>query len=72
MSRSRAKKEARRRDLRSELDAMGVVVMARGKSTLAEEMPRAYKDVASVVDIVDGAGIATKVARLKPLGVVKG
>ncbi len=72
MSRSRAKKDARGRDLRSELDAMGVVVMATGKSTLAEEMPRAYKDVASVVDVVDRAGIAAKVARLKPLGVVKG
>ena len=72
MSRSRAKKEARGRDLRSELDEMGVRVMASGRSTLAEEMPQAYKDVASVVDVVDRAGIATKVARLKPLGVIKG
>ncbi len=72
MSRSRAKKEAHGRDLRSELDAMGVCVMATGKSTLAEEMPRAYKDVGSVVDVIDRAGIATKVVRLRPLGVVKG
>ncbi len=72
MSRSRAKKEARGRDLGSELRERGVFVMASGKGTLAEEMPDAYKDVDSVVDVVDRAGIATKVARLRPLGVVKG
>ncbi len=72
MSRSKAKKAAHGRDLRSELEGLGVCVMATGKTTLAEEMPQAYKDVASVVDVVDRAGIARKVARLKPLGVVKG
>jgi tRNA-splicing ligase RtcB len=39
---------------------------------MAEEMPEAYKDVSQVVDTVHGAGIAVKVARLKPLGVIKG
>jgi len=72
MSRSRAKKEARGRDIRAELAERGVCVAATGKGTLAEEMPMAYKDVASVVDVVDRAGLATKVARMRPLGVVKG
>ncbi len=40
--------------------------------TVAEEVPEAYKDVADVVHVVDGAGIGRKVARLKPLGVLKG
>ena len=47
-------------------------IMARGKRTITEEMPHAYKDVASVVDVMDGAGISRKVARLKPIGVIKG
>ncbi len=41
-------------------------------ATVAEEMPEAYKDVADVVDVVVTAGIAKKVARLEPLGVIKG
>ncbi len=51
---------------------MGVFVMAEGKGTLAEEMPYAYKDVGVVVDVMEKAGIARRVARLKPLGVMKG
>jgi tRNA-splicing ligase RtcB len=46
--------------------------MAAGMATVAEEMPDAYKDVANVVDVVHGAGIAARVARLRPLGVIKG
>ncbi len=45
---------------------------AAGRGTLTEEMPEAYKDVNEVVDVVAEAGIAVKVARLKPLGVMKG
>ena len=45
---------------------------ASGKSTLAEEMSDAYKDINEVVDVVHGAGISRKVARLRPLGVIKG
>jgi tRNA-splicing ligase RtcB len=48
------------------------VVMARGKRTIAEEAPDAYKDVDRVVDVVDGAGISKKVAKLRPLCVIKG
>ncbi len=50
----------------------GVIVQARGRSTLAEEMPEAYKDVADVVNIMHASGISKKVVRLKPLGVIKG
>jgi len=46
--------------------------MAEGRATLAEEIPEAYKDVSDVVEVVHQAGISKKVAKLKPLGVVKG
>ena len=72
MSRSRAKKVARGRRIDEELSRQGIVVMATGKATLAEEMPSAYKDVADVVSVMERAGIARRVARLTPLGVVKG
>jgi tRNA-splicing ligase RtcB len=47
-------------------------VRASSYATIAEEVPEAYKDVARVVDVVAQAGIARKVARLKPMGVLKG
>jgi tRNA-splicing ligase RtcB len=72
MSRNVAKKAARGRSLLEELEAKGVVVMAAGMSTVAEEMPEAYKDVADVVDVVHKAGLSRKVAQLRPMGVVKG
>lgn len=72
LSRHRAKAAARGRDLVGELAARGVVVMADGMATVAEEMPEAYKDVAEVVEVVEGAGISRWVARLRPLGVIKG
>ena len=72
LSRRRAKQAARQRDIIQELDAKGIVVMATGRTTVAEEMPEAYKDVADVVEVVDRAGIARKVAQLRPLGVIKG
>jgi tRNA-splicing ligase RtcB len=72
MSRHAAKKAARGRSLLDELNEQGVVVMAAGMATVAEEMPEAYKDVADVVEVVHRAGIGGKVARLKPMGVVKG
>ena len=50
----------------------GIVVRSQGQKTLAEEMPEAYKDVENVVGVMDGARISPKVARLRPLGVVKG
>ncbi len=72
MSRHAAKRAARERDLVAELRARGVIVRAASRATVDEEMPEAYKDVTQVVDIVAGAGIAEKVARLRPVGVVKG
>src|SRR2546425_1235368 len=72
MSRAQAKKAARGRDLEQELGKEGVIARYRGKSTFAEEMPYAYKDVADVVDVVDRAGISKKVVKLKPMAVIKG
>ena len=72
MSRHQAKKAARGRSLTSELEKQGIVVMASSRATVAEEMPEAYKDVSQVVEAVVGAGLSVKVARLRPLGVVKG
>jgi tRNA-splicing ligase RtcB len=55
-----------------ELEDKGILVMARGKKTIAEEAPDAYKDIDRVVDVVHGAGLSRKVARLRPLCVIKG
>jgi tRNA-splicing ligase RtcB len=72
MSRTRAKKQARGRDLDAEFRDLGIEVRASSFATVAEELPEAYKDVASVVDVVHAAGIGRKVARLRPIGVLKG
>ena len=72
MSRKKAKKSVRGADLRSQLEAKGIHVRAGSMSGLAEEAPTAYKDVNRVVNVVHGAGIAEKVARLTPMAVVKG
>jgi tRNA-splicing ligase RtcB len=72
MSRTAAVKAARGRRIVDELAQRGVVARAAGHQSLAEEMPEAYKDVREVVDVVHGFGISTRVARLKPVGVIKG
>lgn len=72
MSRRRAKKAARGRDLIREMAKMGILVRAAGRATVDEEMSEAYKDAAEVVEVTDGAGIGKKVARLRPRIVVKG
>lgn len=72
MSRSQALKGVRGKDLAHDLEKHGIVVRSDSWKTLAEEAPSAYKDVNEVVGVCDGAGISKKVARLKPLGVVKG
>ena len=72
MSRAKAKHDIRGGDLRRELEGRGIKVRAGSMPGLAEEAPSAYKDVDEVVDTVVAAGIARKVARLRPLAVVKG
>jgi tRNA-splicing ligase RtcB (3'-phosphate/5'-hydroxy nucleic acid ligase) len=72
LSRTAAVKLAGGRRIDQELDAIGIVVRARGHKGLAEEQPAAYKDVDHVVDVVDRVGISKKVARLRPVGVIKG
>ena len=73
LSRSAAIKKCRGRQIDRELfQKSGIIVRAKGRSTLAEEAPEAYKDVTSVVGVVHEAGISRKVARMRPLGVIKG
>jgi len=72
MSRARAKKEVLGEVLREELQAQGIEVRAGSLAGLAEEAPSAYKDIDQVVETVSRAGIAKKVARLRPVAVVKG
>jgi tRNA-splicing ligase RtcB len=71
-SRHQALKEAKGKNLLEELLKKGIVIQAKGYKTIAEEMPHAYKDVSEVVNIMHNAGISKKVAKLKPLGVIKG
>jgi tRNA-splicing ligase RtcB len=71
-SRSRAKREVRGEDLRRRLEQDGIKVRAGSLPGLAEEAPEAYKDVDAVVQTVCEAGIARKVARLRPVAVIKG
>jgi tRNA-splicing ligase RtcB len=54
------------------MSELGITLMATGRRTVAEEMPEAYKNVHSVVDAIVQAGISQKVARLRPVGVIKG
>lgn len=72
LSRSAAKKQAKGRAIWREMEDRGVIVRSDGRSTLAEEMPEAYKDVSEVVEVVHQAGISRKVVKLRPLGVIKG
>jgi tRNA-splicing ligase RtcB len=72
MSRSKAKKTVHGGQLKEQLQRDGIIVRAGSLKGLAEEAPVAYKDVDNVVQVVHGAGIARKVARLRPLVVVKG
>lgn len=72
MSRTKAKKTVWGEDLKSELEGGGIRVRAGSMAGLAEEAPLAYKDVDAVVEVVAKAGIAAKVARLRPIAVIKG
>jgi len=72
LSREAAKKTARGRSVAAELEARGIIVMAASRGTLVEEMPDAYKDVTEVVQTVAAAGLNKLVAKLRPMGVIKG
>jgi tRNA-splicing ligase RtcB (3'-phosphate/5'-hydroxy nucleic acid ligase) len=72
MSRRRAKKAARDRDVVGEMKEKGILVRAAGRATVDEEISEAYKDAADVIEATHGAGIGRRVARLRPLIVVKG
>lgn len=72
LSRHAAKKAARGHQVLAELAAQGVIVRGAGMGTIIEEISEAYKDVEEVVQVVHAAGIGMRVARLRPLGVIKG
>ncbi|MBI2012848.1 MAG: RtcB family protein [Candidatus Colwellbacteria bacterium] len=72
MSRSKAKRMIRGDELKDQLEAKGITVASGSMSGLAEEAPEAYKNVDEVVEVVHRAGIAKKVARFRPVAVVKG
>jgi tRNA-splicing ligase RtcB len=72
MSRTQARKRVGGAELRAELEAAGITVRCPSDKGLAEEAPFAYKDVEKVVEVVEAAELAVRVAQLRPIGVVKG
>jgi len=72
MSRGAAIRASKGRNIHKELLARGVIARARGRTGLAEEQPDAYKDVIQVVDVLHEADISRRVAKLRPVGVIKG
>lgn len=72
MSRAQSKKQSQAINIDQEMARRGVVARYQGRGTMAEEMPHAYKDVAEVVETMDHAGISKRVARFRPVGVIKG
>ncbi len=72
MSRSAAKKGVTAKEIQKELESRGIIVESLTREGLTEEKPEAYKDIESVVDVVHNAGLAARVARLRPIGVIKG
>lgn len=72
LSRTKAKQMVEGIELRNTLEKQGIIIRCESDSGLAEEAPIAYKDINNVIDIVVGAGLADKVARLRPIAVIKG
>jgi tRNA-splicing ligase RtcB len=72
LGRKAAVRQLAGRDIGEELRRAGILVRARDRSLLAEEAPAAYKDVADVIGICHAAGLSRRVARMRPIGVVKG
>jgi len=72
LSRSAAKKGVTAKEIQKELESRGIIVESLTREGLTEEKPEAYKDIEAVVDVVHNAGMASRVARLRPIGVIKG
>ena len=72
MSRTAARKSAYAANAKQRLEEQGIIVRSETRDGITEEIPEAYKDVDEVIDVVHNAGIAKRVARLKPIGVIKG
>ncbi len=72
LSRHQAKKIATKRNIIEEMEKKNIIIMAESRRTVAEEISEAYKDVTEVVKTVEGVGISKIVAKLKPIGVIKG
>jgi tRNA-splicing ligase RtcB len=72
MSRTKAKKMMSGEQLKDELEAKGILVAKSQLKLLSEEAPYAYKDAAQVVETCEGAGLSRVVARMRPVGVIKG
>ena len=72
MSRTAAKKSPHAQNARQRLEEQGILVRAESRDGISEEIPEAYKDVDAVIDVVHNAGLSKRVARLKPIGAIKG
>ncbi len=72
LSRTAAKKSEYAQNARQRLEEQGIIVRAETKDGITEEIPEAYKDVDTVIDVVHNAGLSQRVARLRPIGVIKG
>ena len=72
MSRTAARKSAFAQNAKQRLEEQGILVRSETRDGITEEIPEAYKDVDAVINVVHNAGLAKRVARLKPIGVIKG
>jgi tRNA-splicing ligase RtcB len=72
MSRTAAKKGRHAKTEMQKLEDQGIIVRAGSRAGMLEEIPEAYKDIDAVIEVVHNAGLARKVARLRPMGVIKG
>ena len=72
MSRSKARRNFKEDEVKKSLNEKGIFIKALTRDGVVEETPQAYKDVDSVVSVSHDLGIATKVAKLVPIGVIKG
>jgi tRNA-splicing ligase RtcB len=72
MSRTAARKGRDAREVQKRLEEQGILVRSESRDGILEEVPEAYKNVDEVIEVVHDAGLARKVARFRPMGVIKG